>query len=121
MVPIKSICKLLSVYLIAAVENDFIQQIIALISEMITIRFAGWISGRIVSLEPDTDIQKLLPNGNQTRIRLSETVLSIFRGFRSDFWKNLHIAQSFNYHLQKHLFSVLCHDSKSVYGVSSVL
>jgi len=28
--------------------------------EMITIRFAGWISGRIVSLQPDTDIQKLL-------------------------------------------------------------
>jgi len=25
--------------------------------EMITIRFAGWISGRIVSLQPDTDIQ----------------------------------------------------------------
>ena len=26
--------------------------------EMITIRFAGWISGRIVSLQPDKDIQK---------------------------------------------------------------
>ena len=38
----------------------------------------GWISGRIVSLQPDMDIQKLLSNGN----RISETVLSIFRGFR---------------------------------------
>jgi len=46
--------------------------------EMITIRFAGWISGRIVSLQPDTDIQKLLSNGN----RISETLLSIFRGYR---------------------------------------
>jgi len=49
---------------------------------MITIRFAGWISGRIVSLQPDTDIQKLVTNGNRIRIRISETVLSIFRGFR---------------------------------------
>ena len=52
---------------------------------MITIRFAGWISGRIVSLQPDTDIQKLLPNGK----RISETLSSIFRGFRL-FWKKLH-------------------------------
>jgi len=51
-------------------------------TEMITIRFAGWISGRIVSLPPDKDIQKLLWNGNRIRIRLSETLLSIFRGFR---------------------------------------
>jgi len=87
----------------------------------ITIRFAGWISGRIVSLEPDTDIEKLLPNGNRIRIQITDTVLSIFGGFRLDFWKKLHIAQSFIYYLQKHLFSVLCHDSKSVYGVSSVL
>ena len=50
--------------------------------EMITIRFAGWISGRIVSLQPDKDIQKLLSNGNRIRIRISETLLSIFRGFR---------------------------------------
>jgi len=41
-----------------------------------------WISGRIVSLQPDKDIQKLLSNGNRKRIRLSETLLSIFRGFR---------------------------------------
>jgi len=50
--------------------------------EMITIRFAGWIFGRIVSLQPDKDIQKLLSNGNRIRIRISETLLSIFRGFR---------------------------------------
>ena len=51
-------------------------------AEMITIRFAGWISGRIVSLQPDKDIQKLLSNGNRIRIRISETLLSVFRGFR---------------------------------------
>jgi len=49
--------------------------------EMITIRFAGWISDRIVSLQPDTDIQKLLSNGNRIRIRISETLLPMFRGF----------------------------------------
>ena len=51
-------------------------------AEMITIRFAIWISGRIVSLQPDTDIQKLLSNGNRIRIRISKTLLPIFRGFR---------------------------------------
>ena len=51
-------------------------------AEMITIRFAGWISGRIVSLQPDTDIQNLLWNGNRIRIRISESLLLIFRGFR---------------------------------------
>ena len=50
--------------------------------EMITIRFAGWISGRIMSLQPDTDIQNLLWNGNRIRIRVSETLLLIFREFR---------------------------------------
>jgi len=50
--------------------------------EMITIRFAGWISGRIVSLQQDMDIQKLLSNGNQIRTRISETLLAIFRGYR---------------------------------------
>jgi len=49
-------------------------------AEVITIRFAGWIYGRIVCLQLDKDIQKLLSNGN--RIRISETLLSIFRGFR---------------------------------------
>jgi len=87
-------------------------------SEMITIRFAGWISGRIVSLQPDTDIQKLLSNGNRIRIRISETLLSMFED--SHFWKKLHIAWSIIHYLQKHLFSLLCHDSKSVYGVISV-
>ena len=51
-------------------------------SEMITIRFASWISGRILSLQPDKDIQKLLSNGNRIRTWISETLLSIFRGFR---------------------------------------
>jgi len=44
------------------------------IAEMITIRFAGWISGRIVSLQPHKDIQNLLSNGK----RISEMLLSIF-------------------------------------------
>jgi len=43
-------------------------------------RFAGWISERIESWQPDTDIQKLLSNGN--RIRISETLLPIFWGLR---------------------------------------
>jgi len=33
--------------------------------ETIIIRYAGWISGRIVSFKPDPDIQKLLSNGNR--------------------------------------------------------
>jgi len=48
-------------------------------AEMITIRFAGWISGWIVTLQPDPDIQKLLSNGNRIRIGISKTT---FRGFR---------------------------------------
>jgi len=51
-------------------------------TEIVTIRIAGWISGRIVSLQPDKDIQKLLSNGNRIRIRISETLSSIFQGFR---------------------------------------
>jgi len=51
------------------------------VSEMITIQFVGWISVRIVSLQPDTDIQNLLSNGNRIRIRISETLLSIIRTF----------------------------------------
>jgi len=51
-------------------------------AEMITIRFTVWISGRIVILQPDTDIRNLLWNGNRIRIRISETLLLIFRGFR---------------------------------------
>jgi len=80
---------------------------------MITIRFAGWISGRIVSLLLDTDIQKLLSNGNRIRIRISETLLSIFLGFR--LLEKFRIAQSIIYYLQKHLFSLLCHDFQFVY------
>jgi len=51
-------------------------------SEMITTGFVGWISGRIVSLQPDTDIHKLLWNGRRIRIRISETLLSMFREFK---------------------------------------
>jgi len=51
-------------------------------SEMIAIWFASWISSRIVSLQPDTNIQKLLSNGNRKRIRISQMLLAIFRGFR---------------------------------------
>jgi len=47
---------------------------------MITIWFSGWISEWIVSLQPDTDIQKLPSNEN--RIRISEMLFLIFRGFR---------------------------------------
>jgi len=54
--------------------------VVIYVAEMITIRFAGWISGRIVSLQPDTDIQTRLSNRNL--IQISETVLSMFRGFR---------------------------------------
>jgi len=80
--------------------------------------FAGWISGRIVSLQSDTDIQKLLSNGNRVRIRISESFYRYFED--SDFWKKLHITQSFIDYLQKYLFSLLCHDFESVYGVISV-
>jgi len=44
------------------------------VAEMIIIRVAGWISGRIVSLQPDKDAQKLLSNGNRIRTRISETL-----------------------------------------------
>jgi len=77
-----------------------------------------WISGRIVSLQSDTDIQKLLSNENRIQMWISETVFSIFRGFR--FWKKLHIAKSFIYCLRKHVFNLLCHASKSVCDAISV-
>ena len=85
---------------------------------MITIQFTGWTSGRIVCLQPDKDIQKLLSNRKRIQIRISETLLSIFRGLA--FWNKLHIAQSFIYYLQKHLFRLLYHDFELVYGVISV-
>jgi len=47
----------------------------------------------IVSLQPDTDIQKLLSNGNRIRIRISERQFSILWG--SDCQKKLHTARSF--------------------------
>ena len=84
---------------------------------MITIRFAGWISATIVGFQPDMDIQKLLSNVNRIWIRISEKLLSIFRGLR--LLENLLIAQSFIHNFQKRLFSLLCHDSESVYGVIS--
>ena len=37
---------------------------------------------RIERLQPDTDIQKLLSNRNRIRIRIFETLLSIFRRFK---------------------------------------
>jgi len=49
---------------------------------MVTIWFSGWISGRIVSLQPDTGIPKLLSKENLIRIRISEMLFSIFPGFR---------------------------------------
>ena len=57
---------------------------------MITVRFAGWISGRIVSLQPDTDIQ----NGYQTGTGYGAGYPKrFFRYFEdSDFWKKLHVA-----------------------------
>jgi len=84
---------------------------------MITIRFAGWISERIVSLQPDKDIQKLLSNGTGYGSGYPKRFYQYFED--SDFWKKLHIAQSFIYYLQKHLFSLLHHYSESVYGVIS--
>jgi len=82
---------------------------------MITIRFAGWISGRIVSLQPDKDIQKLHLNVN--RIRISVTVLSIFRGFRLlEIVAHYTIIHSFS---SEASFQPSVH-SESVYGVISV-
>ena len=68
------------------------------LAEMITIRFAGWVSGRIMSLQPDTDIHKLFSNGNRIQIRISETLFSIFRGFRFlekvAHWKIIYLVSS---------------------------
>ena len=83
------------------------------LTEIITIRFAGWISSRIVSLQPDTDIQKLLSNGNRVRIRYPKRFYRYFED--SDFWKKLHIAQSF-----VHSLSSEASFQPSVYGVISV-
>ena len=58
---------------------------------MITIRFAGWISSRIVSLQPDTDIQKLLSNVYGYGSGYPKRFHRYFED--SDFYKKLHIAQ----------------------------
>jgi len=80
---------------------------------MITIQFAGWISGRIVSLQPDTDIQKLLSNRNRIRIRISETLLSIFQRFRL----LEKVAQSFILYLESSeaAFQAWSHDDSISY------
>ena len=67
------------------------------------------ISGRIVSLQPDTDIQKRLLNGNRVWIRISETLFLIFRGF----WLLEKVAHCTIIHFR-------CHDSKSVYGAITI-
>jgi len=72
---------------------------------MITIRFAGWISGRIMSLQPD--IHNCFQTG--TGYGYPKRFNRYFED--SDFWKKLHIAQIFIHYFQKHLFSRLCHDS----------
>jgi len=46
---------------------------------MITIRFAYWISGRIVRLQLDTYVQKLISNGN----RIPEMITIRFAGWIS--------------------------------------
>jgi len=87
--------------------------------EMITIRFAGWISVRIVSLQPDTDIQNLLWHGNRIRIRISETFLLIFRGFRLlekvVHCTIIHLLSSF-----RRIFSAICAMTPSLSMVYSL-
>jgi len=59
---------------------------------MITIRFAGWISDWILSLQPDTDIQICFQTGTGYG---SGYLNRFFRCLEDwDFWKKLHIAQS---------------------------
>jgi len=76
-------------------------------AEMITIRFAGWISGRIMSLQPDTD-----PDIRNAFFDISR--IQIFG--KSCILHN----RSFIIINQKHLFRLLCHDSKSACGVITV-
>ena len=82
---------------------------------MITIRFAGWTSGKRVSLQPKTEFQKLLLKGTGYGTGYPKRFYRYFED--SQLWKKLHIAQLFIYYLQEHLFSLLCHDSEFVYGV----
>ena len=82
------------------------------------------LSGYRVDIRQDSEFAtgngypKLLSNENRILNRISEMILSIFRGFR--LLVKLHIAQSFIYYLQKHLFGLLCHDSQFVYGIISL-
>jgi len=90
-------------------------------SEMIiSIRYAGWMSGRIVSLELDTDIQNLISNGNRIGIRISETLLSTFRGFRL-LDKAAHCTIIHLLFPEASFFSAFCAMTltESVYGVIS--
>ena len=72
----------------------------------------------IISSQKFTYITCIWDLVNRIRIRISEKLLSIFRGLR--LMENLLIAQSSIYYFRKRLFSLLCHDSESVYGVISV-
>jgi len=87
---------------------------------MITIRFAGWISGRIVSLQPHTDIQKLLSNGNRIRIRISETLWSMFRGcfwksfLHNHFWKSCTL-HNHSFIIFRSIFSAFCAMTPSLF------
>jgi len=71
-----------------------------------SIRFAG-----------DTDIQKL-QTGTGCRQGYPKHFSRYFEDSHS--WKKLHIPHSFIYCLRKHLFSLLCHGSKSVSGAITV-
>ena len=88
-------------------------------AEMITIRFAGTISSRIVSLQPDRDIQNLLWNGNRIRIQISETLLLIFRWFRLlekfAHCTVIHLLSSF-----RSIFSAICSMTPSLSMVYSL-
>jgi len=88
-------------------------------TEMINIWFASWISGRIVSLQPDTDIQNLLWNGNRIGIQISETLLLIFRGFRLlekvAHCTIIHLLSSF-----RSIFSAICAVTPSLAMVYSL-
>jgi len=88
-------------------------------AEMITIWFASWIYGRIVSLQPDTNIQNLLWNGNRIRIRISETLLLIFGGFRLlekvAHCTIIHLLSSF-----RSIFSAICAMTPSLSMVYSL-
>ena len=87
-------------------------------SEMITIRFDGWTSGRIVSLQPDKDIQETaFKREPHTDPDIRNAFIDILR--IQTFEKVAHRTIRFIYYLQKHLFSLLRRDSESLNGVIS--